>query len=704
MFDTVICVDWSAAAKPKARPAPDSIWAGVAREGAIETEHLGSRANAEAWLAALIEAERARGRRVLAGFDFALGYPEGFARAVTGSDDPLALWGWLEARVADGAPRPNHLHVAAGMNALFEGVGPFWGNGTREEIDGLPRKGTERTLARFAEKRRTEGGTRGSQPVWKLSGNGSVGSQSLTGIPVLERLRRRLRAAVWPFEPARDVTIAEIFPTLVDGPVRALCARNGAIRDEVQVALTAGALLDWLRAEPDALGDRPGGEEGWILGSGRSDILSEMAGAAAARWRPKAAEPMPVAPRLSNDCFALPQGTEWTPVDDALGKLRGLTPVTHPRAVPLEEALGRVLARDARAARANPPAANAAVDGWGFAHDGGSAWTLPVAEGRAAAGEPFPGRVPGGHAVRILTGALVPDGVDTVALQEDAAVGAGHVSIAGPLRPGSNTRREGEDFGAGDLLLPEGRRLAPQDLATLAAAGLASVAVRERLRVGVLSTGDELAAPGSTADPARTYDANRPMLLGLLRRWGHEAVDLGHAPDDRGALRAVLDRAGCHALLTSGGASGGDEDHVGALLEAEGRLETWRIAVKPGRPLALGLWKGAPLFGLPGNPVAAFVCALIFARPALERLSGAHWPEPLAIEAPAAFAKRKKDGRREFPRARLREGRVELYASEGSGRVSGLSWADGLVDLPHGAAEIREGDPVRFLPFAGFGL
>jgi molybdopterin molybdotransferase len=194
------------------------------------------------------------------------------------------------------------------------------------------------------------------------------------------------------------------------------------------------------------------------------------------------------------------------------------------------------------------------------------------------------------------------------------------------------------------------------------------------------------------------------MLLALLRQMGHEAVDLGRVSDDRAALRALLDRGGAQAdaILTSGGASSGDEDHVSALLNEAGAMAEWRIALKPGRPLALGMWRGVPVFGLPGNPVAALVCTLIFARPALRLLSGAGWAAPQGFDMPAAFEKRKKPGRREYLRARIREGRVEVFKSEGSGRISGLSWAEGLVELPDAAAEIGPGDPVRYIPYASF--
>jgi molybdopterin molybdotransferase len=414
-------------------------------------------------------------------------------------------------------------------------------------------------------------------------------------------------------------------------------------------------------------------------------------------------------PPLKNDCFALPPGVDWTPVDEALTLLRDrLTAVVGVERVALGDAAGRVLAQDVTAQRSNPPQPNTAVDGYGFAAGGlgEGDQLLPLVPGRAAAGVPYAGVVPPGHAIRVLTGAALPQGVDTVVLDEDCALGVGQVAFRGPVKTGANTRRAGEDVAAGDLTLSEGRVLTPADLALASAVGLGELPVRERLRVAILSTGDEVVEPGAQAGAGQIFDANRPMLRAMVARFGFEPVDMGRVPDDREALRARLDAAAeqAHMVMTSGGASAGDEDHVSALLRAAGAMQEWRIALKPGRPLALGLWRGVPVFGLPGNPVAAMVCTLVFARPAMGLLAGAGWSVPQGFEVPAGFAKRKKPGRREYLRARIRDGRAEVFKSEGSGRISGLSWAEGLVELPDGAAEIVPGSPVRYIPFGSFGL
>lgn len=416
-----------------------------------------------------------------------------------------------------------------------------------------------------------------------------------------------------------------------------------------------------------------------------------------------------IPPPLRNDCFAMPQGAHWTPVDAALAHLRAhIQPVTGVESVPVAEAVGRILAGPAIALRSHPPAANAAVDGYALQGPvAKGAHELPLHPGRAAAGVPFDGTVPAGHALRILTGADIPAGTDTVVLQEDVTAGDTAIAFHGPLKQGANARAAGEDMQKGQEVFPAKHQITLPDIATLSSVGVGKINVRKQLRVGVLSTGDEIVAPGKIARRGQIYDANRGMLLAAIKAWGHKPVDLGIAPDDRDVIRAALDAGAqdCDVMLTSGGASAGEEDHVSALLENTGSFALWRIAMKPGRPLALGLWHKKPVFGLPGNPVAACVCALIFARPAFSVMAGGHWLTPTSYMLPAAFTKSKKEGRREYLRARTTpNGAVEVFPSEGSGRVSGLSWATGLVELPDAAAQIEEGTPVRFLPFASLGL
>lgn len=515
---------------------------------------------------------------------------------------------------------------------------------------------------------------------------GVDGGADFAGLPVVRGLQRRYgaRLGLWPATAEGAIVLApvraaimSVFPVL------------GEAREDLQLRSLAAAL--GRMAEGGALNPllSAGGD---VLGAGAEDTLRE------------AAAPSP------GDCYALPAGSVWTPVDTALGALRAsLGPVAAVEEVTLSQAAGRYLAHEVRAVRANPPAANSAVDGYAFRHADipQTAPAAGLAPGRSAAGTPHAGVLPKGAALRILTGALIPEGADTVLLQEDATVDGDTLRMRALPRRGANIRAAGEDVEAGEAILPAGHLLRPQDLALIAAVGVGPVQVRRRLRVGVLSTGDELAEAGEQAAPERIYDANRPMLMSVLGRWGYDAVDLGRAPDDRWALQAALDDAGgrVDAVLTSGGASGGDEDHVSALLAEAGDLITWRVAMKPGRPLVLGRWAGAQVFGLPGNPVAALVTTVIFARPALGVMAGGAWAEAAAWQMPAAFAKRKKAGRREYLRARLNPaGEVEVFASEGSGRISGLSWADGLVELPDEAANIAPGDPVRYLPWSAFGL
>ncbi|KIC24603.1 MULTISPECIES: molybdopterin-binding protein [unclassified Leisingera] len=707
-FDTVLAVDWSAAKRKPRRPSKDAIWLGVARGGIAEQPvYCRSRIEAEAWISRFLAAEQAAGRRVLAAFDFPFGYPRGLARRITGSNDPFALWAWLEERIEDAQNgNNNRFDVASEMNRQFAGAGPFWGKPDEKAWPDIPYRKVGLRYEDVAERRRADLAAKASSSCFQLFFNPTVGSQVLMGLPVLQRLRLRHMVAVWPFQNIADAQIvfAEIWPGLIEPAVKAAMAVAGRdeIRDRVQMRLLSQALsrlpaqelAAMLAAAPDEAQ-----EEAWILGTGFEDRLNALASEDPGGLTP---------PPLSNDCFALPAGVDWTPVDDALALLRDrLGPVTGAETVPLADALGRVLAADAAAKRSNPPLPNTAVDGYGFA--GGRAagpHVLPLVQGRAAAGVPFDGTVAEGNAIRVLTGAALPEGVDTVILEEDVNTDGEQIAFNGPLKQGANTRKAGEDVCADEVILPAGRVITPADLALASATGLAELTVRLPLRVGVLSTGDELVEAGEPAGKGQIFDANRPMLLALIRQLGFVPVDLGKAADDREALRRHLDSAAAKTdvILTSGGASAGDEDHMSALLREAGAMQEWRIALKPGRPLALGMWQGTPVFGLPGNPVAALVCTLIFARPAMGLMAGAGWQEPQAFEVPAAFEKRKKPGRREYLRARVRDGKAEVFKSEGSGRISGLSWAEGLVELGDGAAEIKPGDPVRFIPYGSFAM
>lgn len=686
-FDTVVMVDWSAGNDRGPRPVKDAIWIGVQRgDAAQDPIYQRNRQETEQWLAAFLTAERAEGRRVLVGFDFPFGYPAGFAEALCGSPDPLDLWDWFEARIEDDPKGNNRFDLAAEINlGLGAGKGPFWFNTLSRDIDGLPRNKSGYDNP-FPEKRSCERLAKGAFTCWQMGGAGAVGGQVMMGLPMLARLRRQFEVAVWPYQPlTAPIAFVEIWPSLTVG-----AAPDGMIKDAWQVQEVARQVAQLPAARLAHILDVNAPEEGWIFGLGHQDELRTDA-----------------PPPLRNDCFALPPGVHWTPVAEAHQLLRDrLSPVAGAETVPLGQAAGRIAAQAINAARSNPPLPNTAVDGYGFAggRDAG-AHELPLVKGRAAAGD-TPGAVPQGQAIRVLTGAALPEGVDTVILQEDVVLVDGAARFSGPVKAGSNTRKAGEDVTAGQEILTAGRKITPADLALLAATGVSEIAVRRRLKVGVVSTGDELIEPGDPARDGQIFDANRPMLLALVEQFGHVPVDLGRVPDDRETLRARLDTAAgdVDVILTSGGASAGDEDHVSALLQEAGAMALWRMAIKPGRPLALGLWQGVPVFGLPGNPVAALVCALIFARPAMAVLSGAGWSDPQGFEVPAGFAKSKKAGRREYLRARIRDGRAEVFASEGSGRISGLSWAEGLVELPEPAAEIKPGDMVRFVPFGSFGL
>ncbi|MDY0964249.1 gephyrin-like molybdotransferase Glp [Massilia sp. CFBP9026] len=391
--------------------------------------------------------------------------------------------------------------------------------------------------------------------------------------------------------------------------------------------------------------------------------------------------------------------------------LEAARPVEQVETIPTLEANGRVLAADQLATIDVPSADNTQMDGYAVrAEDCGSgSATLKVSQ-RIPAGSVGQQLEPG-TAARIFTGALIPPGADAVVMQEQAEAVGDSVTIHHAPRAGEWIRRKGEDISAGAVILPAGSRLRSQELGLAASVGLASLPVRRRLRVAVFFTGDELTMPGDVPPeglkPGAIYNSNRFTLRGLLENFGCEISDFGIVPDSLDATRATLREAAREndLIITSGGVSVGEEDHIKPAVEAEGRLSMWQIAVKPGKPLAFGevLRDGGSAFflGLPGNPVSSFVTFLLFVRPFLLRLQGVTGQvEPQGYTVRADFELPKGDRRNEFLRARLNAGGgLDLFPNQSSGVLTSTVWGDGLVDNPAGN-RIAAGDLVRFIPFA----
>jgi molybdopterin molybdotransferase len=387
---------------------------------------------------------------------------------------------------------------------------------------------------------------------------------------------------------------------------------------------------------------------------------------------------------------------------------RTFRPVVGTEICPLRQSRGRVLAADLLSCRAVPAFDNTAVDGWAVAAADLAATGhrhLPV-DGRIAAGHPLGRPVRPGHAYRIFTGAPVPAGLDTVVMQEDARQQDDGV-ILPPTPKGANLRYAGEALAAGQRALAAGTRLRAPEIALAASLGMDRLPVRQALRVAVFSTGDEVVAPGAPLCDGAIYDSNRFSVMALLDDLGCRVSDLGILPDQPVRLADLLrDAAGRHDLLiSSGGVSVGEEDHVRRVIAALGHIHLWRLALKPGRPLALGSIGNIPILALPGNPVAAIVTFLLFARPLIARLSGALDRPPRRYLVSAGFALQREAGRREFARARLEDAPsgpiAVLFPNDSSGVIASLTASDGLVDLPAGRLSIAKGDPVAFLPFAG---
>ena len=392
--------------------------------------------------------------------------------------------------------------------------------------------------------------------------------------------------------------------------------------------------------------------------------------------------------------------------EQALEKLLAAAqPVEEVRSLPLTATAGRILALAQQSTVAVPPLANSAMDGYAVRAADVTAVgvCLPVSQ-RIPAGTVGTTLQPG-TAARIFTGAPVPHGADAVVMQEHCEHGDNGVVINYVPRPGENVRPAGEDIELGREILKAGIKLRPQDIALAAAAGLAELPVRRRLRVGVFFTGDELVQPGEPLPPGAIYNSNRYALRALLEGLGCEVRDLGTVPDQLDATRAALRQAAADndLIITCGGVSVGEEDHVRPAVEAEGRLDMWQVATKPGKPLTFGEVRRpdgkAWFIGLPGNPVSAIVTFMMTVRPFVLRLQGVEKVMPQVLTLPAEFDWPRPDVRREFLRARLNDaGGVELFPNQGAGVQTSLVWSNGIVDNPPGQA-VKRGDPVRFIPF-----
>jgi molybdopterin molybdotransferase len=423
--------------------------------------------------------------------------------------------------------------------------------------------------------------------------------------------------------------------------------------------------------------------------------------------------------QLTDDCFAF--SGPLLPLHE-MERLIGerVAPVTETERIPLRSARGRVTAADLKAPVDLPPFDNSAVDGYAVRHadlKSGSDTRLVIA-GRLTAGARADVAVKAGQAIRIFTGAAMPAGADTVFMQEDVTVEGDNIVVPSGLKLGANRRLAGEDAPAGKIVLPAGTVLEAQHIALAAALGLTELEVRRRLKVAIFSTGDEVVEPGHQRAGAAIYDANRYLLSALLERLGAVVTDLGILADDPAELaRALAKAAAWHDLvITSGGVSTGEADHVRSAVERIGSLVFWRVAIKPGRPVAMGVIRaaarkdyaahsGAAFVGLPGNPVAVFVTFVRVVKPLLLRLSGARPQILLPLPVRAAFAYKKKKDRREYVRVALRlrpDGEIEAvkHPQDGAGILTSLTETDGLLEFPEDVTSIEPGARVGFLSYA----
>ena len=412
--------------------------------------------------------------------------------------------------------------------------------------------------------------------------------------------------------------------------------------------------------------------------------------------------------QLSDDCFAF--GGELMKTEEALRLLtERLEIVVEREDIDLRSAAGRILAADIESNRAVPPHDNAAVDGYAVRFDdlGENGETRLTLAGRIAAGTQMDRPLGRGEAIRIFTGAPMPDGADTVLMQEDCRAENGIVAIPPGIKQGANRRFAGEDVVPGARILAAGTRLRPQEIGLAASIGRISLPVYKPVRVALFSTGDEVRDTGTDLPPGCIYDANRYSVAAALEQLGCAVDDLGILPDSYQIIRDTLANAADRhdLIMTSGGVSTGEEDHVRAAIEALGKMHFWRLAIRPGRPLALGQIGSVPFIGLPGNPVAVLVTFMLFARPAILRLGGSRKTEPEMYRVRAGFPVRKKLGRREWLRVRLdrdSDGAPVAYKfpRDGAGILTSMVESDGLVELPEELTSLEPGTMVDYLPFS----
>lgn len=405
-----------------------------------------------------------------------------------------------------------------------------------------------------------------------------------------------------------------------------------------------------------------------------------------------------------------PQDQQSLSVEQARAQIEQLlNPVSSWQKLALREALGHILHAPVSSPLQVPPHNNSAMDGYAIHSRDmqGEAFSLKQV-GTAYAGQPFNGKVEPGQCVRIMTGAMMPAQCDTVIMQEHVAVEGDKITVYGEQKPGQNVRLAGEDIQQGDSVLPAGHRITPADLGLIASLGIGEVQVKRRLRVAFFSTGDELRSIGDTLEAGQIYDSNRYTLYGMLKRLDADVLDMGVIPDEKAALKQALQQAAAEAdvVITSGGVSVGDADYVKEMLAELGQVNFWKIAMKPGRPLAFGTIDQALFFGLPGNPVSVMVTFYQFVQPALKTMAGenAH-PLPL-MQVETASRVRKKPGRFEFQRGILFEDqqgqlKVQTTGQQGSGILRSMSVANCFILLDEDCDGIEPGTIVTVQPFAG---